>query len=50
MNKKIKREISLLKIFNHQNIIRLYEVLDTNTDIYVVMEYIPGGDLFEVIA
>ncbi len=29
---------------------RLYEVLDTNTDIFVVTEYISGGDLFDVIA
>ncbi len=50
MNTKIKREIRLLRYFNHPNIIRLYEVLDTTTDIFVVMEYISGGELFEVIA
>ncbi|EGR28361.1 protein kinase domain protein [Ichthyophthirius multifiliis] len=50
MSSKIKREIRLLRFFNHQNIIRLYEVLDTNTDIFVVTEYIPGGDLYDVIA
>jgi 5'-AMP-activated protein kinase catalytic alpha subunit len=48
--KQIKREIRLLRFFNHQNIIRLYEVLDTNTDIFVVTEYISGGDLYDVIA
>ncbi|KAL4460221.1 hypothetical protein ABPG73_022552 [Tetrahymena malaccensis] len=50
MSNKIKREIRLLRFFNHQNIIRLYEVLDTNTDIFVVTEYISGGDLYDVIA
>ncbi|KRX08863.1 Protein kinase-like domain [Pseudocohnilembus persalinus] len=50
MNAKIKREIRLLRYFTHQNIVRLYEVLDTNTDIFVVTEYISGGDLFDVIA
>lgn len=29
MSEKIKREIRSLRLFNHANIIRLYEVLDT---------------------
>ena len=65
MNTKIKREIRLLRYFNHPNIIRLqillfatytdlffnrYEVLETQSDIYVVMEYVQNGELFELIA
>ena len=50
MSNKIKREIRLLRYFNHQNIVRLYEVLDTHADIFVVTEYISGGDLFDIIA
>ena len=49
MNAKVKREIRFLRYFNHPNIIKLYEVLDTNSDIFVVMEYIDGGELFELI-
>jgi 5'-AMP-activated protein kinase catalytic alpha subunit len=39
-----------LKYFNHPNIIRLYEVLDTSSDIFVVMEYAERGELFDLIA
>ena len=48
--KKIKRELRLLRVFDHPNIIKLFEVLDTTSDILVVMEYIEGGELFDVIS
>jgi 5'-AMP-activated protein kinase catalytic alpha subunit len=44
-----KREIRFLRYFNHPNIIRLYEVLDNYTDIFVVMELAPKGELFGLI-
>lgn len=46
---KVKREIRLLKYFNHPNIIRLYQVLDAVNNIFVVMEYVGGGELFDLI-
>nr|KYP60401.1 SNF1-related protein kinase catalytic subunit alpha KIN10 [Cajanus cajan] len=33
----------------HHHIIRLYEVVETPTDIYVVMEYVKSGELFDYI-
>mmetsp|Transcript_10512 Transcript_10512/g.20722 ORF Transcript_10512/g.20722 Transcript_10512/m.20722 type:complete len:476 (-) Transcript_10512:35-1462(-) len=50
MDEKVKREINVLNIANHPHIIRLFEVIDTLTDIYVITEYIPGGELFDYIA
>lgn len=47
MGAKIKREIKLLRYFNHPNIIKLYEVLDTSSDIFVVMEFAEKGELFD---
>lgn len=46
---QVKREIKILKFINHPNIIKLYEVLDTTKDIFVVMELAKGGELFEEI-
>ena len=46
---KIKREIRFSKYFRHPNIIRLYEVIETSSDIILIMEYAPGGELFDMI-
>lgn len=49
MEEKVRREIKILRLFMHPHIIRLYEVIETPTDIYVVMEYVRGGELFDHI-
>ncbi|CAD6333096.1 unnamed protein product [Miscanthus lutarioriparius] len=49
MEEKVKREIKILRLFMHPHIIRLYEVIDTPDDIYVVMEYVKSGELFDYI-
>ena len=41
-----KTEIDILKVSQHPNIIKLYDVYDTADFIYIVMEYCSGGDLF----
>ncbi|KRZ29397.1 5'-AMP-activated protein kinase catalytic subunit alpha-2, partial [Trichinella pseudospiralis] len=46
---KIRREIQNLRLFRHPHIIRLYEVISTPTDIFMVMEYVSGGELFDYI-
>ncbi|GER28435.1 CBL-interacting protein kinase [Striga asiatica] len=47
---QIKREIGTLKLLKHPNVVRLYEVLASKTKIYMVLEYVNGGELFERIA
>eukprot|EP00802_Teleaulax_amphioxeia_P007362 Tamp_07368.p1 GENE.Tamp_07368~~Tamp_07368.p1 ORF type:complete len:472 (+),score=12.47 Tamp_07368:749-2164(+) len=49
MNLKVKREIELLKIFIHPHIVRLFEIIHTKSDIFMVTEYINGGELFDFI-
>ncbi|XP_053474137.1 5'-AMP-activated protein kinase catalytic subunit alpha-1 [Ictalurus furcatus] len=46
---KIRREIQNLKLFRHPHIIKLYQVICTPTDIFMVMEYVSGGELFDYI-
>ncbi|TKY59830.1 CBL-interacting serine/threonine-protein kinase 23 [Spatholobus suberectus] len=43
---KIKREISIMKMIRHPNVVRLIEVMATRTKIYIVLELITGGELF----
>ncbi|KAG5618524.1 hypothetical protein H5410_018348 [Solanum commersonii] len=49
MEEKLRREIKICRLFVHPHVIRLYEVIETPTDIYVVMEYVKSGELFDYI-
>ncbi|PIN04277.1 Non-specific serine/threonine protein kinase [Handroanthus impetiginosus] len=46
---QIKREISIMKIVRHPCIVRLHEVLASQTKIYIVLEFVTGGELFDKI-
>lgn len=43
--KSVKREIKLMEKMKSQQIIRLYEVIDTGKYVIIVMEYVSGGSL-----
>ncbi|XP_072974925.1 CBL-interacting protein kinase 18-like [Typha angustifolia] len=47
---QIKREISVMKLVRHPNIVQLYEVMATKSKIYFVLEYVRGGELFNKIS
>ncbi|GLT59891.1 hypothetical protein SLA2020_326860 [Shorea laevis] len=47
---QIKREISTMKLIRHPNVIRLYEVMASKSKIYIVLEFVTGGELFDKIA
>ena len=47
--KRLEREIKILKKLRHNNIVHLYNVIQTSTTIYLVMEYVDGKELFEYI-
>ncbi|KAL3649202.1 CBL-interacting protein kinase [Castilleja foliolosa] len=47
---QIKREISIMRLVCHPNIIHLHEVMATKTKIYFIIEYAKGGELFDKVA
>jgi 5'-AMP-activated protein kinase catalytic alpha subunit len=46
---RVTREIAILKRLRHPNIIQLYEIMEARKEIYLVMEYAEGGELFDLI-
>ena len=44
---KFKKEINVLKTLDHPNIIKLYEIFETQKHLYLVYEKCNGGNLFE---
>ncbi|KAK9734893.1 hypothetical protein RND81_04G169800 [Saponaria officinalis] len=47
---QIKREISVMGMVRHPNIVFLYEVMASKAKIYFVMEFAKGGELFDKVA
>ena len=45
----VRTEIEILKICQHPNIIRLYNVFENADYLYIIMEYCYGGDLFSYL-
>ncbi|KAG6812749.1 hypothetical protein H0H92_000795 [Tricholoma furcatifolium] len=43
----IEREIVVMKLLDHPNVMRLYDVWETSTELYLILEYIQGGELFD---
>ncbi|KAF7972747.1 hypothetical protein HWV62_17108 [Athelia sp. TMB] len=43
----LEREIVVMKLIQHPNIIQLYDVWETSTELYMVLEYVEGGELFD---
>lgn len=46
---QIKREIATMKLIKHPNVVRLHEVMGSRTKIFIVLEFITGGELFDKI-
>ncbi|KDP21674.1 hypothetical protein JCGZ_03345 [Jatropha curcas] len=47
---QIKREISIMQLVKHPNVLQLYEVMASKSKIYFVIEYAKGGELFKKVA
>ncbi|GAA5834744.1 hypothetical protein JCM11251_003651 [Rhodosporidiobolus azoricus] len=45
----IEREIVIMKLIEHPNVLRLMDVWETNGELYLIMEYVEGGELFDYL-
>lgn len=43
------RESRIMKLLDHPNIIKLYEVMETESEIFLVQEYASGGEILDYI-
>ncbi|KAK6141765.1 hypothetical protein DH2020_024492 [Rehmannia glutinosa] len=46
---QIKREIATMKLIKHPNVVRIHEVMASKTKIFIVLEFVTGGELFDKI-
>ncbi|TFK69178.1 Pkinase-domain-containing protein [Pluteus cervinus] len=46
---KVGREIEVLRTLKHPNIVRLYDVIETDKYVGIILEYASGGELFDHI-
>lgn len=47
---RIKEEVKILTTLDHPNIVKYYQTYEDSKYMYLVMEYCPGGELFDLIA
>uniref|UniRef100_A0A2K6FT61 non-specific serine/threonine protein kinase n=2 Tax=Propithecus coquereli TaxID=379532 RepID=A0A2K6FT61_PROCO len=45
----VDSEILIIRSLSHPNIVKLHEVYETETETYLILEYVSGGDLFDAI-
>ncbi|THH29753.1 hypothetical protein EUX98_g4431 [Antrodiella citrinella] len=45
----IDREITMMKLMNHPNIMRIYDVYEGEKQLYLILEYVEGGELFDFL-
>lgn len=49
MRTQLKREVSITKLIKHPRVVQLFEVLASKTKIYLVLELVTGGELFDLL-
>ncbi|KAJ7121098.1 kinase-like domain-containing protein [Mycena epipterygia] len=47
--RKVEKEIGLLKTLNHPNVVHIYDVIETDKYVGIILQYASGGELFDHI-
>lgn len=47
--RSIEREIVIMKLIEHPNVMKLYDVWETSTELFLILEYVEGGELFDYL-
>eukprot|EP01060_Flectonema_neradi_P020013 TRINITY_DN27529_c0_g1_i1.p1 TRINITY_DN27529_c0_g1~~TRINITY_DN27529_c0_g1_i1.p1 ORF type:complete len:307 (+),score=60.66 TRINITY_DN27529_c0_g1_i1:37-957(+) len=47
MEQQLKREIAIMKLLDHRNVLKMVDVLQTGKNIYLILDLLTGGDLFD---
>lgn len=46
---RVAREVHILKLIRHPHVVQLFEIIETRGQLYLIMEYAPGGEVFDHI-
>ncbi|XP_023171822.2 serine/threonine-protein kinase MARK2 isoform X15 [Drosophila hydei] len=46
---KLFREVRIMKMLDHPNIVKLFQVIETEKTLYLIMEYASGGEVFDYL-
>lgn len=46
---RLKREVRIMRLLHHPNIVKLHEVTETEKEVVLAMDYVEGGELFDYI-
>ena len=49
MEEQLMREISTMKVLDHSNVVKLFDVMQSKKHIYMVLELVSGGEIFDKI-
>ncbi|KAL7126977.1 hypothetical protein ABFS83_14G223400 [Erythranthe nasuta] len=49
MADQLRQEIATMKLIKHPTVVQLYEVMASKTKIFIVLEFVTGGELFDKI-
>eukprot|EP00163_Fabomonas_tropica_P010413 TRINITY_DN2053_c0_g1_i3.p1 TRINITY_DN2053_c0_g1~~TRINITY_DN2053_c0_g1_i3.p1 ORF type:complete len:664 (-),score=124.87 TRINITY_DN2053_c0_g1_i3:442-2433(-) len=49
LRKKVEREIAVMKVIDHPHVLRLFDVFETENHLFLVLEHVEGGELFDYL-